>query len=204
MISNSSTISYLLRWINNYSHYHFTRLNPKKKGTLQFYLPALLEIHRHPMQKEFFRSTEGFLRAGLTGHGRPGPLWKIAKMALFNPCMEYDFFLAKCLLLMHCESAILWFFPKNVPSSFHVLFKWINWIKSRIPRWNWKILFVLSSYEFLAMLEGKIGEGPFFRVQSDELTVCAGLSLEFEIWRLKVITNLISWLMFRLLFISFW
>ena len=29
-----------------------------------------------------------------------------------------------------------------------------------------------SSYEFLAMLEGKIVECPFFRVQSDELTVC--------------------------------
>ena len=49
-------------------HYHFTRLNPKKKGTLQFCLPALQGIHRHPMQKEFFRSTEGFLRAALTGH----------------------------------------------------------------------------------------------------------------------------------------
>ena len=56
------------------SHYHFTRLNPKKKGTLQFCLPALQGIHRHPMQKEFFRSTEGFLRAALTGHGHPGPL----------------------------------------------------------------------------------------------------------------------------------
>ena len=56
------------------THYHFTRLNPKKKGTLQFCLPALQGIHRHPMQKEFFRSTEGFLRAALTGHGHPGPL----------------------------------------------------------------------------------------------------------------------------------
>ena len=56
------------------THYHFTRLNPKKKGPLQFCLSALLGIHRHPMQKEFFRSTEGFLWAALTGHGHPGPL----------------------------------------------------------------------------------------------------------------------------------
>ena len=34
-----------------------------------------------------------------------------------------------------------------------------------------KILFALGADEFLAMLEGKIGEGPFFRVQSDEFTV---------------------------------
>ena len=56
------------------THYYFTRLNPKKKGPFQFCLPALLGIHRHPMKKEFFRSTKGFLRAALTGHGHPGPL----------------------------------------------------------------------------------------------------------------------------------
>ena len=33
---------------------------------------------------------------------------------------------------------------------------------SRIPRWIWKILFGLGSYEFVAMLEGKIGKGFFF------------------------------------------
>ena len=32
----------------------------------------------------------------------------------------------------------------------------------------------MSSYEFLAILEGKIGKDPFFRVQSEELTVCQG------------------------------
>ena len=47
---------------------------------------------------------------------------------------------------------------------------------SRIPHWIWKILFVLSSYEFLAMLEGKIWKCPFFRVQSDEITVWMGYS----------------------------
>ena len=32
----------------------------------------------------------------------------------------------------------------------------------------------------------------------------AGLSLEFEIWRQKIMTDLISWLMLRVLFNSFW
>ena len=35
-----------------------------------------------------------------------------------------------------------------------------------------QIIFALGSDEILAMLEGKIRKGPFFRVQSDELTVC--------------------------------
>ena len=34
---------------------------------------------------------------------------------------------------------------------------------SRIPRWISKINFVLGSYEFLAMLEGKSRKGPFFK-----------------------------------------
>ena len=74
------------------------------------------------MQKEFFKSTEGFLRAALTGHGRPGPLWKIAKMALFNPCMEFENFLGqmssfnalwKCHLAIFSQKC-----PKLRPSAF--------------------------------------------------------------------------------------
>ena len=38
-----------------------------------FYL-ALLGIHRHPTQKDFLKSCEGFLRAALTVHGHPGPI----------------------------------------------------------------------------------------------------------------------------------
>ena len=47
----------------------------------------------------------------------------------------------------------------------------INWIISRILHWISKIIFVYGSYEFLAMLEGKIREAPFFKVQSDKITV---------------------------------
>ena len=44
------------------THCYFIRLNPRKKGTFKFCLPALLGIHRNSKQKEFFRSSEGFLR----------------------------------------------------------------------------------------------------------------------------------------------
>ena len=32
------------------------------------------------------------LRAAQIGHSQPGPYWKIAKMALFNPCMDFEIF----------------------------------------------------------------------------------------------------------------
>ena len=44
------------------------------------------------MQKYFLKSREGFLRAAVTVHGHPGPVWKIAKMALFYPFMDYKLF----------------------------------------------------------------------------------------------------------------
>ena len=47
------------------------------------------------MQKEFLKSCEGFLRAALTVHGHPGPAWKIAKMARFDPCMEFEIVLGQ-------------------------------------------------------------------------------------------------------------
>ena len=63
----------------------------KKWGLSNFaFKHCYLVIHRHPMQKEFLKSCEGFLRAALTVHGHPGHVWKIAKMALFDPCMEFQ------------------------------------------------------------------------------------------------------------------
>ena len=49
----------------------------------------------------------------------------------------------------------------------------INWIISTIPHRISKILFVYHLCEFLAMLEGKIREAPFFKVQSGKITVWA-------------------------------
>ena len=51
----------------------FKQINLKKMGPLQFCLLALLEIHRHPMQKDFLKSCEGFMSDALTVHGHPGP-----------------------------------------------------------------------------------------------------------------------------------
>ena len=42
---------------------------------------------------------------------------------------------------------------------------------SRIPHRISKILFALGADEFLVMLEGKIREAPFFKVQSGKITV---------------------------------
>ena len=53
------------------SHYHFTRLNLKKMGTLQFCHSALLGLHRNPKQKEFLKSSEGFLRTVLCNRAQP-------------------------------------------------------------------------------------------------------------------------------------
>ena len=63
---------------------------------LTFYVPLCskkLSVHRHPKEKEFLKSTEGFLRVALTVPGHHGPVWKIARMALFDPCMEFENFL---------------------------------------------------------------------------------------------------------------
>ena len=94
------------------AHCYFTRLNPRKKGTFYFCLPALLRIHRNSKQKEFFRSSEVFLRAALTEDGHPGPLWKIAKMALFNPCMEFENFGPNALFWCTVKVPLSDIFPK--------------------------------------------------------------------------------------------
>jgi hypothetical protein len=92
------------------SHCYFTRLNLKKMGSLQLCLPAFIGTHWHPKQKEFLKSCEGFVKAALTGHGHPGPFWKVAKMALFNPCMKFEIFLCQITsfeLLWKCHFVTL-------------------------------------------------------------------------------------------------
>ena len=108
------------------------------------------------------------MRAALTGHGQSSQLAdfsKIAKMALFNPCMEFDFLggqMTSFEVLLKCHSLTLskkCFRLRPAPSK--CLSERINWIISTILRRISKILFVYGSYEFLAMLEGKIREAPF-------------------------------------------
>ena len=124
-------------------------------------------IHRHPMQKEFLKSCEGFLMAALTVHGHLGPVWKNSKMALFDPCMEIKFFFGpndKFEVLLKCHFLTL---SKKClrlrPAPSKCLFESLDWIISRIPHRIAKILFVYGSYEFLATLEGKIREAPCFK-----------------------------------------
>ena len=167
--NKSLLVKILAPWVNlslEQSHCYFTRLNLKKTGPLQFCLPALLKIHKNHTQKEFLKSCEGFLRAALTVHGHPGPVWKIAKMALFDPCMEFEKFLGQMTLfevLLKCHSLTLckkYLRFCRAPSK--CLSERINCIISTIPHRISKILIVYGSFEFLAMLEGKIREAPFF------------------------------------------
>ena len=44
-------------------------------------------------------------------------------------------------------------------------------LPTRIPHRISKIIFALGADDFLAMLEGKTREAPFFRVQSGKITV---------------------------------
>ena len=48
-------------------------------------IPAILGIHRNPNQKESLKSSKGFLRAVLTGHGHSGPLKKLPKLHFLTP-----------------------------------------------------------------------------------------------------------------------
>ena len=118
------------------------------------------------MHKEFLKSSKGFLRAALTMHSHSSPVWKIAEMAIFDTCMEFEIFLDQMTsfeVLLKCHSLTL---SKKyhrlclAPSK--CLSERINWIISRIPHRISKIIFVYGSYEFLAMLQGKIRETPVF------------------------------------------
>ena len=54
-----------------------------------------MKINENENIKEKKKSCGRFWRPALTGHGQSSQLadfWKIAKMALFNPCMEFEFF----------------------------------------------------------------------------------------------------------------
>ena len=110
----------------------------------------------------------------MIAHSQPGPYWKIAKMALFNSCMDFRF------LLDFLWSALkVWFsdFIQNLSQApFMCLYLsinlGINWIISRIPRGISNILFVQGSYESLAMLDSKARQCPFSMIQYCKITVC--------------------------------
>jgi hypothetical protein len=106
-----------LGWHTTHTHCYFTRLNLKKMGPLQCCHLALLGTHRHTIQKEFLKSCEGFLRAALTGHGLLSPFRKIAKMALFDPCMVFEKNLGQMTSFKLLWSFIVWLYPKNISGT---------------------------------------------------------------------------------------
>ena len=143
----------------------FYQIEPLKNGA-SLILPSSIAFIGTQCKKIFFKSCEGFLRAALTVHGHPSPVWKIAKMALFDPCMEFENFWGQMTsfeVLLKCHSLTL---SKKClrlqPALSKCLSERINWIFSTIPHRISKILFVHGSYEFLAMVEGKIRDAPFF------------------------------------------
>ena len=74
------------------------------------------------------------------------------------------------------SNEVIW--PKKFSNSMHgsksailaICQTRLGW-PSRIPHWISNILFASGVNDFLAMLEGKIREGPFFKVQSSKTTV---------------------------------
>lgn len=63
--------------------------NSNRSHCRRFFVWNFLRIYHFLAMTTFlFEICEGFLRAGLSGHGHPRPFWKIAKRALFNPCMN--------------------------------------------------------------------------------------------------------------------
>ena len=77
-------------------------------------------------------------------------------MSLLNPCMKVP---------------SIDFIQKMSQAPSKCLSEKINWIISRIPHRISKFLFIYGFYEFLAILEVKIREAPFLKVQSDKITV---------------------------------
>ena len=81
------------------------------------------------------------------------PFWKIAKMALFYPCMKFEFFWGQMILFKVVKNNLfikcLWLCPSAYLSGN----KWINRIISKSACAISKILFILGSYKFLAYLE---------------------------------------------------
>ena len=129
-------------------------------GPLWFCLLALLEIHRHPMQKEFLKSCERFLRAALTVHGHAAlseklPKWHFLKF--FGPndfiwgaikVPFFDFIQKMSQALSSSVQLVIWEDKLDYLNN---------------PSQDFKNSFCLWFLWILAMLEGKTGEGPFFK-----------------------------------------
>ena len=130
-------------------------LTERKKLKKQSYLISCHSLGKRfshwSLKLKFSRSektflVKGFLRAVLTGHGHPGPVWKITKMPLLPPAGRLSF-LAKWLHLKRrvMKIPLFEFIQKCLrlhPALSMCLSETINWIISRIPPWISKTIFV--------------------------------------------------------------
>ena len=109
-----------------------------------------------------------------------------AKMALFNPCMQFENFLGHMTsfdVIGMCHNLTLSKICLRLcPAPSKCLSERINWIISIIPHRIAKILFVLGFYEFLAMLEGKRRMTPFFKVQFSKITVWLSMVIQVVVF----------------------
>ena len=143
-------------------HYHFTRLNPKKRALSNFAFQHCKEFIGTQCKKNFSNPPRDSWGLHYQGTAIPALSEKLPKWHFLTPAWNFKFFGPNVFFWCTVKVSFSDFFPKVSQAPSKCFSKWINWIISRIPRWIWIILFVLSSYEFLAMLEGKIWKCPFF------------------------------------------
>jgi hypothetical protein len=139
----------------------FYQIEPYKKGPFLVLPSSIARNSSVPNAKRIFQIHQGILE-GCTNRARPSrPSLKNCQNGTFLPLHGIQIFGGPNVFFW-CTVKVPFsnFFPKvsqALPKCFFKWINWINWIKSRFPCWIWNILFVLSSYEFLAILEGKIG-----------------------------------------------
>ena len=128
------------------------------------------------IMKECLKSCEGFLRAGLTGHGHLEPFLKNCQTNTFWSVHGIWNFLGVKWLYLRCyESAIVWSYPKMyqaLSSSVHVLI-WedkLDYLKN--PPKDFKNSFCLwFCMNFQQRWKAKLERPHFINVQSGKITV---------------------------------
>ena len=130
------------------THCYFIRLNPKRISPCQFYLPALLGIHRNPRQKYFFESRI---------NSNNGPFITIPIKSFGSKKLQVQIWLT---------SVILEIFQTGQGRPCLMLVR-----PSRIPSWISKMCFALGSQQCWKTILS-IEWAHSFRLQSGKITVC--------------------------------
>ena len=144
----------------------FYQIEPLKNGPFLVLPSSIARNSSAPNAKIIFGILWGNLE-GRTIRARPsrpflkscqnGTFWSMHGIWIFFGQMTLFEVLLKCHSLTLSKKCL-----RLRPALSMCLSERINWIISTIPHRISKILFVYGSYDFLAMLEGKTGEGLFF------------------------------------------